>query len=304
MKGIVEEDILRIRELLLIVFDTSNYREIERLGGLTNHTYKVTFANGAAYVVRLPGEGTEDLINRADEKVSTQLANKLGIDAELLFFGEHGEKISTFIDGAQTMSPKAFSNPDIMKKSAQTLRVLHTCGDNTGVSFDVFDMAAGYEDIILANQISLFEGYEEVRQAVSRIKKSVSVYGTSVVPCHNDPLCENWVLSETGKLYLIDWEYAGMNDAMWDLADMSIEAAFTEKQDAELLHYYFGRTPTYHETLRFWANKLYLDFLWSLWGKARVPFDGESMEQYGQERFDRLKNNLQLYRKQFPDEVG
>lgn len=303
MNGIIEEDVLQIKGLLSTAFDISDYQDIERLGGLTNHTYKITLENGTAYAVRLPGEGTEELIDRANEEISTKLACKLGIDTRLLLFGEHGEKITTFIEGAQTMSPKAFCDSNIMKKAAETLRILHTCGENTGVSFDVFDMAAGYEEIISANRVSVFEGYGEIKKTISHIRENVSAYGVSLVPCHNDPLCENWVLGRNGKLYLIDWEYAGMNDAMWDLADASIEAAFTEKQDAEFLHYYFGRTPEYHEKLRFCANKLYLDYLWSLWGKARVPFDGEPMERYGQERFERLKNNLQQYQKQFPDEV-
>lgn len=303
MKGIVEEDLPRVRELLSRVFAASDYRHIERLGGLTNHTYRVLLESGDAYVVRLPGEGTEELINRADEKVSTQLACRLGIDARMLLFGAHGEKVSDFIEGAQTMSQEAFASPAVMEKAAEVLHTLHTCGEDTGVRFDVFDMASGYEAILSSYGVALFDGYEAVRNEVMSIRADVSHYGVPNVPCHNDPLCENWVLSSSGQLYLIDWEYAGMNDAMWDLADVSIEAAFTAEQDAAFLRHYFGRAPEYHETLRFCANKLYLDYLWALWGKARVPFDGEPMEQYGKERFDRLKRNLALFREQFPNSI-
>lgn len=299
MREIIEADILRVRELLLDVFGTADYQCMERLGGLTNHTYKVSLKNNSSYVVRLPGEGTETLINRADEKISTSLACRLGIDARLLFFGEHGEKVAEFINGAKTLSPEAFASTHIAKKAAETLRILHTSGENTGVPFDVFDMAAGYERIIADNCVALFNDYKEIKKEIMLIRDGMHAYHVPDVPCHNDPLCENWVLDCAGRLYLIDWEYAGMNDAMWDLADVSIEAGFTKEQDEAFLALYCGKTPEYAELLRFFANKLYLDYLWSLWGKARVPFDGDLMEQYAAERFARLKQNLTAFKRQF-----
>lgn len=298
MRKILETDIPRIRELLERVFAVSEYKYIERLGGLTNHTYRVDLHNGETYLIRIPGEGTEKLINRADEKKSTQLACDLGIDAPMLYFGDTGEKVTCYITGAQTMCTQSFEHPDILRKAAEVMRVLHTSGVDTGVVFDVFDMAAGYETIIRDYAVDLFDDYEDVKVQVLRIRNHVAKHAeTSPVPCHNDPLCENWVLDKDGKLYLIDWEYAGMNDGMWDLADVSIEAAMTEKQEQELLKFYFGREPSQNEWMRFYANKLYLDFLWALWGKTRVPFDGDDMEKYGLERYERLKQNLIRYEK-------
>lgn len=292
-------DTRQVQELIFRVLGEADCQQIDRLGGLTNRTYKVMLGDGRQYVVRLPGEGTEEMIDRAKEKVSTQLACRLGIDTELLFFGEYGEKVSAFIDGAQTMSQEAFAAADIVKKAAETLRTLHTCGEDTGVSFDVFDMAAEYEAVISANHVALFDGYAKTKNSVMNIRQKTKPHYVPDVPCHNDPLCENWVLGKNGKLYLIDWEYAGMNDAMWDLADVSIEAAFTDRQDEELLLFYFGRQPEYAERLRFHANKLYLDYLWALWGKARVPFGGAAMELYGTERYERLKRNLVAFEKKY-----
>lgn len=300
MKAIVEADILHIQKLLWDVLSASDYRHIERLGGLTNHTYRVNLNDGKSYVIRLPGEGTEELINRADERVSTQLACDLGIDARMLHFGEKGQKVTCYIEGAKTLCASSFEDFDILRKAAEVLRVLHTCGVDTKVPFDVFDMAAGYEKIITENAVALFDDYEEIKAQVMKIRSFVTAHAPApAVPCHNDPLCENWVLSESGKLHLIDWEYAGMNDGMWDLADVSIEADFSAAQDSALLHCYFGREPVQEESVRFHANKLYLDFLWSLWGKARVPFDGDAMETYGLERYIRLKKNLQVFLNRF-----
>lgn len=299
MKEIMETDIPKIKKLLWDVLLVSDYKQIKRLGGLTNHTYQVELANGQAYVVRLPGEGTEELINRGDEKVSTQLACELGIDAKLLHFGSSGEKVTCYIDGAKTLSAESFSNNDILRKVAEVFRVLHTSGADTQVPFDVFEMAAGYEKIIRDNSVALFEDYDAVKAQIMKIRNRVGCGNLAAVPCHNDPLCENWVLDRNGKLYLIDWEYAGMNDGMWDLADVSIEAGLSDAQDQMLLQFYFDREVQPEEAIRFHANKLYLDFLWALWGKTRVPFDGEPMEIYGQERYMRLRQNLCEFLKMF-----
>ena len=103
-KEIVQADLARIRALLDEVLGHSDYSDVQRMGGLTNRTYCVSFADGSRIMVRIPGEGTEELIDRADEKVSTELACRLGIDAKLYFFGDDGEKVSQFVPNAVTMS--------------------------------------------------------------------------------------------------------------------------------------------------------------------------------------------------------
>ena len=130
------------------------------------------------------------------------------------------------------------------------------------------------------------------------IKAAVDTVGASPrVPCHNDSLMGNWVLDGDGKLFLIDWEYSGMNEAMWDLACLSIEADYKEEHDEALLTAYYGRAATVEEKKRFVAAKLYVDFLWTLWGLTRVPYDGQFMQDYANARYARLKNNIEHYRK-------
>lgn len=300
--NVAQHDLTQIESILFKVFGIDHYTSIERLGGLTNHSYKVELSNGDTFVIRLPGEGTETLINRKDEKISTELACKLGIDAQLLYFGENGEKVTRYIDGAKTMSASDFADEGKLEKVAEVLRKLHTSDCDTKIPFEVFDMAADYEEIIRSNSVPLFDDYEEVRAQIMSIKQYIDLHtATSRVPCHNDPLCENWVLDSTGKLYLIDWEYAGMNDGMWDLADVSIEAGLSDAHDEVLLNYYLQGSLTPADKMRFQANKLYLDFLWSLWGKARVPFDGEPMERYAFDRYIRLKENLDIFHKTFTE---
>ena len=235
-KGIVEADLGRVKALLDGVLGHSDYSDVQRMGGLTNRTYRVEFADGSRIMVRIPGEGTEEMIDRSDEKVSTQLACKLGIDAKLYHFGDDGSKVSEFVPNAVTMCAETMREDKRIRQAARILKKLHDCGEDTGIPFDVFDMAAGYEKIIRENNVPMYDDYDEIKTAVMEVKKHVdSVCDIKNVPCHNDPLCENWVMSGGKRMYLIDWEYAGMNDAFWDIADVSIEAEYDAALDERFL---------------------------------------------------------------------
>lgn len=257
IRKIEKEDLNKINEILEHIFDDGSYSNIERLGGMTNHSYKVT-RNEDEYVVRIPGEGTEDMINRLDERKSTQLACKLGIDSELLYFSDDGKKVMKFIKNPQPMSPEVMKEENNIKQAADIFRKLHTCGEDTGVKFEVFDMADSYEKIIRKNDVTIYNDYDELKKEIMAIKASIdSQFKPERVPSHNDSLLGNWVLDGTGKLWLIDWEYSGMNEPMWDLSCTSIECDYTDDEDNKLLYYYFNREFTIEEKKRFIAAKLY-----------------------------------------------
>lgn len=295
-KEILAGDLPAVGSLVQKVLHADSYAHIERMGGLTNHTYAVTLHSGERYVVRLPGEGTEEMIVRKDEQVSTELACSVGIDAELLYFGPDGSKVSRYIDGAVTMSAATMKEPAHIWQAAAVFKTLHTCGKDTGVPFEVFDMAGNYETIIRKNHVPMYEDYAAVKTQVMQIKAEIdAAVNAAKVPCHNDPLCENWVTGADGKMYLIDWEYAGMNDGMWDLADVSIEAGYDKECDRMLLCEYLGREPDKGDWRHFYASKIYVDYLWTLWAKTRVPFDGQPMEDWAAERYARLKGNLEQF---------
>lgn len=294
-KEIIIDDIPIVKELMLKVLGTDKYADLSRMGGLTNHTYKVTLENGEEYVVRIPGEGTEEVIVRSDEQISTKLACDLGIDAKMLYFGEDGSKVTEYIKNAVTMSADSLKNPERIKQIAEIFIKMHTCGVDTKVPFEVFEMASSYEKVIDDNNVDMFDDYNEIKATVMKIKAEIdNAIDIKKVPCHNDALCENWVLGD-GKMYLIDWEYAGMNDGMWDIADVSIEAGFDAKYDKMLLSAYLEREPEIIDEKHFLASKIYVDYLWTLWAKMRVPYDGQPMEDWATERYTRLKGFIEEY---------
>lgn len=298
VREIESVDIPKLKELMKMVFGDDEWKDIQRLGGMTNHSYKITRNDGEEYLVRIPGDGTEEMINRMDERKSTELACKLGIDSPLLYFGDDGRKVMKFIHDPQEMNEDVMKRPENLKQAAAIFHKLHTCGEDTGVRFDVFEMADLYEKIIRDGGVAFYEDYENVKQTVMDIKAAVDATGVAPrVPCHNDSLMGNWVLDGDGKLYLIDWEYSGMNEAMWDLSCLSIEADYSPDNDDQLLEEYYGRSATVEEKKRFVAAKMYVDYLWTLWGLTRVPFDGDFMQEYADGRYIRLKKNIEAYKK-------
>ncbi|MBR0087703.1 MAG: phosphotransferase family protein [Lachnospiraceae bacterium] len=296
MGRIVKEDVPKIFDLLQKAAGSDACILIGRMGGLTNHTYHAVLEDGREYVVRIPGEGTEEMIVRSDEKISTELACRLDIDAQMLYFGDDGSKVTEYIPNARTMSAASFHDEKMIEEAAALLRRTHSCGEDTGVPFEVFDLAANYEKIIEDVQVAMPSDYAEQKEKVLRIKAQIDrELHPEKVPCHNDPLCENWVYGGSSRLYLIDWEYAGMNDGMWDVSDISIEAGFDEAWDRLLLTDYLGHEPSAADNRHFLANKIYVDYLWTLWAKTRVPFDGQPMEDWTQERYARMIGNINAF---------
>lgn len=269
---------------------------ITRLGGMTNHSYKVSLSDSTELLVRIPGDGTEEMISRSDERKSTELACRLHLDSDLYWFGDDGTKVMRFIRNPQSMSEEVMRRSDNIFQAAKIFKTLHTCGTDTGVRFEVFEMADLYEKIIKENNVKLYDDYENVKGTVFQIKEAVDKTGIAKrVPCHNDSLIGNWVLDENDRLYLIDWEYSGMNEPMWDLSCLSIECDYTPLNDEELLKDYYGEEATTEQKKRFIAAKLYVDYLWTLWGLTRVPFDGQFMQDYADNRYTRLKKNIEAY---------
>lgn len=298
VREIEKEDLPKLRQLLTEVFEDGEWKDIRRLGGMTNHSYKITRNDGQEYLVRIPGDGTEEMINRSDERKSTELGCRLGIDSPLLYFNDDGRKVMKFIHDPQPMSEEVMRRKENLLQAADIFHRLHTCGVDTGVRFEVFEMADLYEKIIRDGGVAFYDDYDDVKKTVMDIKAEVDKDGEAPkVPCHNDSLVGNWVLDGNGKLYLIDWEYSGMNEAMWDLSCLSIEADYSPENDSDLLNAYYGREATVDEKKRFVAAKLYVDYLWTLWGLTRVPFDGQFMQEYADNRYERLKRNIDAYKK-------
>jgi thiamine kinase-like enzyme len=204
---------------------------IERLGGLTNLVFRVD-AGGESYCLRIAGQGTEDYIDRKVEAHNAQVAARAGVSAEVLFFDPaDGLMLARFLDGTTTMTPKGFlATPGAPGRAARAFRQLHDCGEAFQFRFELFAMIDDYLGILAKRGAQLPEGYHDVVTEAQAVRRALDAHPAKLAPCHCDPLCENF-LDDGRRMWIVDWEYSGMNDPIWDLGDLSVEAGFGEAED-------------------------------------------------------------------------
>lgn len=272
----------------------SSITEIVPCGGMTNKNYKVTI-DGKLYILRVPGAGTEEMIDRNIEKENAELGYKIGVDAKIIYFdAETGIKISEYIKGAETLTPMAAKKENNMKAVTDILRTLHNSNIKFNNRFDILGKIQSYERLIEKYGGENFADYETVREKVMKIYKALEDMKLEDRPCHNDTVPENFVKSSEDKLYLIDWEYSGMNDPMWDLAAHSIECKFSEDDEELLLKLYLGKNPDEDIKKRILIHKIMQDFLWAIWTVLKEA-KGDDFGTYGLDRYNRAKENIEKF---------
>lgn len=236
-----------------------------RLAGLTNVNHLVEHA-GERFVLRIPGAGTSEYINRGNEQVAALSAAAAGVNAEVRFFDPtDGLMVTRFVDGAVTMNAERFRDLGAVARAGAAFRELHTTAAPFANDFVLFPMIDEYKQLLASKGARLPDGYTDLEGQADATRRALEAARRPLVPSHCDPLCENFL--DTGaRMYVIDYEYSGNNDPMWDLGDLSVEGGFSPEQDAALLAAYFGGEPPAHEVGRMVAYKALCDLLWTLWG--------------------------------------
>lgn len=268
---------------------------ITRLGGLTNLVHRVDIGDRSV-IVRIPGEGTEAYIDRAIELHNAHAAARAGVSPKVI----HGEAdsglmISETVPDIETMTPDLFrSRAGSPGRAGAALARLHNSGETFQFRFELFAMIDDYLNVLSTKDVALPEGYQDVVAAAAPVKEVLAQADLPLAPCHCDPLCENFL--DDGKImWIVDWEYSGMNDPLWDLGDLSVEAGMDAAQDAEMMAAYFGRSPTEAEQGRMVIYKAMCDLLWTLWGLIQLADDNpaEDFWAYATGRFARCKALMQ-----------
>ena len=268
-------------------------KEVYPVGGMTNKNYKA-FINNKAYIVRIPGAGTSSMINREEEMINSNLAAKEGIDSKVLFFDEKtGIKIAEFIEGAETLNPATAKRKENMELVVRLLKTLHNSKIDMKNYFNVFEKIEEYENLVKKVNGNLFSDYYCIKKRVVDLEKVLKDYGFKITPCHNDTVSENFIKDIKNRMYLIDWEYSGLNDPMWDLAAHSIECDFSESDEELFLSLYFNNNVEEKDKIRILIYKICQDFLWSLWTILKEA-QGDDFGSYGIDRYNRGKKNLDL----------
>lgn len=237
-------------------------------GGLTNHNYKIILEDGFTIAARVPGEGTEEYIDRAAEKYNLTLMGTLGIAPQIYYYNtKTGAQLTEFIHAA-TMHPEDFQRDRVLlARAAMLMKTYHESGLKQAGSFSPTDKIRSYGHILNdSGFVCDFPHEERLRQQLHLAEEALVAAPFPKVPCHNDPLSENFMY-DGDKLTMIDWEFAGMNDCFFDLAAFIVENRLDDETVDAFLTCYCGHEPTEKERARLLLNRFLLDsfvFFWSL----------------------------------------
>ena len=255
-------------------------------GGITNVNYKASTRDGT-YVIRLFGQNAELLaIDRAHEQEATSMATQLGIGPELIRSAPHeGYLVTRFLPGQQ-VTPEQMHAPGMLTRVAEILRTLHQ-GPAIPGTIDPFAVVDFYRDNAVAHGGDPGDDYVWARPIADRIKQAVGFAMTA--PCHGDLLTANFI-DLSGRLYLVDWEYAGMSDPRFELANFSVNHGFSPQEDRELVRLYYGvpdeRAVAAVRLLRFMSA--FREAMWSVLQQAISDLDFD-FRQYAAEQFAKMR---------------
>ncbi|MEP7202477.1 MAG: phosphotransferase [Ilumatobacteraceae bacterium] len=229
-------------------------------GGITNTNFVVSTTDGD-YVVRIPGERTSLLgIDRAYEAEAAQRAAELGIGPAVLGLLESvGTLVTELVDGHH-LEPTPF-----VERLDDVVDLVHRFHDSGPLSgtFPIHRIVEWHARDASAHGVMAPPAYERLHQQSRRIENAFAKSPMPVVPCHNDLLPAN-VLFATDRVWLLDFEYAGMNDVFFDLANLSVNGELSHEAEERLLTLYFGQV-TKASWARFQLMKMMSEFREGMW---------------------------------------
>jgi thiamine kinase-like enzyme len=255
-------------------------------GGITNHNAKVEL-DGEAYVLRVAGKDTELLgIDRSVELAATEAAAAAGVGPEVIAFVEpEGWLVTRFVAGEIPPLERMRERP-MLERAARTLRAFHD-GPAIPGRFDSFRVVETYRETALGRGGDIPDEYEWAHAIASRIEALRRE--ASLVPCHNDLLNANFI-DDGDRLCIVDWEYAGMGDRFFDLANFTVNHELGEEERLALLDAYAGEIHDDDaralELMRFMS-----DFREAMWGVVQTAVSTLDFDfaGYAREHFERLR---------------
>ncbi|MBR2836550.1 MAG: phosphotransferase [Coriobacteriales bacterium] len=251
--------------------------------GMTNRSFLFT-VSGEKYIMRIPGEGTELLINRAQEaEVYHTISGKGLCDDPLYIDAETGYKITKYLDGVRTAD---ISSKDDLSRCMQRLRAFHEMDLKVTHSFDLFGQIEFYESL-WNGQPSIYRDYAQTKANVLSLKTFVDAQSKAWSLTHIDAIPDNFLFYRHAgeeKLQLTDWEYAGMQDPHVDIAMFCIYSFFDRQHIDELIDLYFDNTCDNATRAKIYCYVSICGLLWSNWCEYKrnlgVEFSEYSLKQY------------------------
>jgi thiamine kinase-like enzyme len=284
-----DENIVRIVEQLVPLLGPSAGEPRPLDGGITNRNFRITFG-GTDYVVRVPGKDTSLLeIDRGAERIANERAARIGIAPPVAAALDDPAAIVTLFVEGRGVEPGELREPQTLTEVARSLRAIHDLGEPLPTGFDSFRVVETYADTARERGGSVPEAYDDAHEQAMRIEAALQGPEHDPVPCHNDLLAANFIRGET-QLWLIDWEYAGMGDRYFDLANYAVNNELDGAGEVALLTAYFGEDAGAGRVATLRLMRFMSDYREAMWGVVQgvvseLDFD---FEAYATKHFDRM----------------
>jgi thiamine kinase-like enzyme len=261
----------------------------ELSGGLTNRNFLIE-TPADKYVARVSSNSSDFLsIDRGSEFINTTIAGKGGVGAEVLdYIPGEGLLLISYISG------KTYGAADVganLPRIATSLRALHSL-EPFDHEFNMFNTQSNYFKIVKNQGFRVPDGYVDFEPMVAQIKKAFEVLFEGLVPCNNDLLPGNFI-DDGKKIWLIDYEYSGNNDACFEIGNVWAEAFLPIEALEELVTAYFGSNRP-DKVARAWLWALMAKYGWTLWASiqdsvSEIEFD---FWEWGMSKYDLARSEF------------
>jgi len=261
----------------------------ELSGGLTNRNFLIETPTDK-YVARVSSNSSDFLaIDRGSEFINTTIAGEGGVGAEVLdYIPGEGLLLISYISGKTYGAADVAAN---LPRIATSLRALHSLKPFDH-EFNMFNTQSNYFKIVKEQGFRVPDGYVDFEPMVAQIKKAFEVLFEGLVPCNNDLLPGNFI-DDGKKIWLIDYEYSGNNDACFEIGNVWAEAFLPIEALEELVTAYFGSHRP-DKVARAWLWALMAKYGWTLWASiqdsvSEIEFD---FWEWGMSKYDLARSEF------------
>ncbi len=266
--------------------------------GKTNRSFRFT-AKDKKYIMRIPGEGSDELVDRENEATVYQLLKGRKISDQVEYISpKTGYKISEFIEGTRSCDPH---NKHEVSLCMDKLRQFHGYKLEVEHEFDIFNEIQHYENL-RGDTPSKYPDYFETKQNVESLQSLIDSLPKEWVLSHCDSVPGNFLLADD-EVYLIDWEYAGMQDPHLDLAMFSLSAMYNREEIDALLDTYFVEGYDRETKYKIYAYIAIGGLLWSNWSEYKETF-GVRFGEYSLKQYQFAKDYYEIVKNEFAPSLG
>lgn len=258
----------KIRDILSNSMDVSQDDNIDIIPvkkGLTNDSFICSIKDDEKYVIRIPNVDTSALVNREEEAAVYSAIQGLHISDEILYLDPtSGIKITKFVDNAHSLD---IYNRDELTLALDKLKELHHSGLEVQHTFDLRKTIDKYES--LRGNPSLFQNYEFTRANMLELLTCINTMNREYCLCHIDANCDNFLITDTKEVRLIDFEYAGMQDPNLDIAMICLYSQLARDTIDVIIDTYYGERVDDAIRYLIYAYIAIGGFIWSIWCEVK-----------------------------------